>query len=99
MECILCSKQYVEKAGTNVNIRLNNHRKNVKKVYAIMACKHFQQESHNFKKHSKLNIVDQLTNISDSEETLTQRLLERENFWILKVDTLYPKIFNMEISK
>ena len=54
MECILCNKQYVEKAGTNVNIRLNNHRKNVKKVDAIMACKQFQQESHNFNKLQNL---------------------------------------------
>ena len=31
MECILCNKQYVSKAETSFNIRLNNHRKDVKK--------------------------------------------------------------------
>ena len=41
MECIFCNKQYVGKVETSFNIRLNNHRKNVKKVDAIMACKHF----------------------------------------------------------
>ena len=37
-----------------------------------MACKHFQQEDHNFKKHAKLTIIDQLTKAFKSKETLTQ---------------------------
>ena len=82
MECILCNKQYVGKAETSFNIRLNSHRKDVKKVEAIMACKHFQQESHNFKKNAKFTITDQLTNTSKSTETLTQRLIERENYLV-----------------
>ena len=72
MECILCDKQYVGKAETSFNIRLNNHRKDVKKVDAILACKHFQQESHNFKKYAKLTNIDQLTKAFKSKETLTQ---------------------------
>ena len=99
MECILCNKQYVGKAETSFNIRLNNHRKYVKKADVIMADKHSQQESHNFNKHAEFTIIDQLTNTSKSKETLTQRLIEREHFWILKLDTLYPKGFNMELSK
>ena len=94
MECILCNKQYLGKAETSFNIRVNNHRKDVKKFDAI-ACKHFQHESHNFNKHAKFTIIDQLMNTSKSKESLTQRLIERENFWILKLDTLYPKGFNM----
>ena len=45
-----------------------------------MACKHFQQESHNFNKHAKFITIDQLTNTSKSKETLTQRFFVRENF-------------------
>ena len=86
MECILCNKKYVGKTETSFNIRLNNHRKDVKKVNTIMICKHFSEESHNFDKHAKFTIIDQLTNISKSKETLTQRLIERENFWILKLE-------------
>ena len=99
MECILCNKQYVGKAETSLNIRLNNHQKDGKKVDAIMACKHFQQERDNFNQHAKFTIIDQRANTSKSKETLTQRLIERENFWISKLDTLYPKGFNMELSK
>ena len=64
MECILCNKQYVGNSETSFNIRLNNHRKDVKRVDAIMACKHFQQESHNFNKHAKFTIIDQFGNTS-----------------------------------
>ena len=99
IECFLCSKQYIVKVEVSFNIRLNDHRKDVKKVDPIMACKHFQQENHNFNKHVKFTIIDLLTNTSKSKETLTQRLIKRENFWILKLDTLYPKSFNMELSK
>ena len=80
MKCILCNKQYVGKAETSFNIRVNNHGKDVKKVDAIMACKHFHHESHNFNKHAKFTIIDQLRNTSKSKETLTQRLIERQNF-------------------
>ena len=68
MKCFLC--QYVGKAETSFNIRLNNHRKDRKKANAIMACKHFQQESHNFNKHAKFTIINQLMNTSKSKETL-----------------------------
>ena len=71
----------------------------MKKVDAIMASKHFQQESHNFNEHAKSTIIDRLTNTSKSRETLTQRLIKREHFWILKLDTLYPKGFKMVLSK
>ena len=67
MKCFLCYKQYVGKAETNFNVRLNNHRKDVKKANAIVACKHFQQESHNFNKHAKFTIINQLTNTSKSK--------------------------------
>ena len=80
MECVFCNKQYVGKAETSFNISLNNHRKDVKKADAIMACKHFQQESNNFNKHAKFTIIDQLKNTSKSKETLTKRLIENESF-------------------
>ena len=71
----------------------------MKRVDTIMACKYFQQEGHNFNKHSKFTITDQLINTSKSRETLTKRLMEKEKFWILKLDTLQPKGFNMGLSK
>ena len=40
MECILCNKQYDDKAES-LNIRSNSYKKDVKIVNAIMASKHF----------------------------------------------------------
>ena len=43
MECTLCNKQYVGKAKTAFDIRLNNHKKDIKNPNAILAYRHFQQ--------------------------------------------------------
>ena len=71
----------------------------MKKGDTIMACKQFQQDSHNFDKHARFTIIAQLTKTSKSKETSTQRLIERENFWILKLDTLHQETFNKGLSK
>ena len=86
MEFILCNKQYVGKAETSFNTRMNDSPKDVKKVDAIMTFKNFQQKSHNFNKHAEFTIIDQLTNTFKSKETLTQQLNKKEKFWILKLD-------------
>ena len=38
LECIMCKIQYVGKSETSFNIRLNNHRKDIKKPNAIEPC-------------------------------------------------------------
>ena len=48
-----------------------------------MACKHFQQEIHDFIKHAKSHPVT----------------YEKENVCILKLDTLCTKRSNMELTK
>ena len=68
------------KSETSSNIRLNNHRKNVKKPDAILACIYFQERNYVFNKHAKFIIIDKLTNTTKSKDILRQRLIERENF-------------------
>ena len=58
MECILCKMQYIGKAETVFNLRLNKHRKDTKKTNSILASKHFQEQGHNFNKHAKFIIID-----------------------------------------
>ena len=43
MECALCKIQYVGKAETAFNIRLNNHRKDVNNPKSIPADLHFRK--------------------------------------------------------
>ena len=47
MECILCNIQYVGKAYSTFNIRLNNQRKDSKEANSI--------QEHNFNKTCKIN--------------------------------------------
>ena len=80
MECILCKIQYVGKSETPFNLRLNNHRKDVNNPKVIPACNHFKIHGHNFMKHAKFNLIEQLTEISNvSKDTLRLRLKRRED--------------------
>ena len=62
MKCTLCKKQYVGKSDTAFNMRLNNHRNDVKNTHPkiILACKYFQEK--NFNKHVQFIIIDKLAN-------------------------------------
>ena len=76
MECTLCNKQYVGKAETAFNIRLNNHRKDSKNPNAILTCRHFQQQGHKFNSHAKFIIIDKLVNTSNSKDILCKCLIQ-----------------------
>ena len=87
--------QYVWKAETALSLRLSNHRK----PDSILACKHFQQQGHNFHEHAKFINIQRLVNLHGSKETLRELLLVWENFWIQKLKTLAPYGLNQEPSK
>ena len=85
MECILCKIQYFGKNETPFNLRLNNHRKDVNNPTAIPACNHFKMHGHNFMKHGKFALIEQVTEISNvSKDTLRLRLKWEEDFLIIK---------------
>ena len=60
MECTICNLQYVGKNETPFNIRLTNHRKDVKDPEAILADKHFQKNGHGFNEHARFAIIGRL---------------------------------------
>ena len=80
MECTLRNKQYAGKAETAFNIRLSNPRKDTKNPNAILACRHFQQQSHNFDSHTKFMVIDKLVNTASTKDTLHEYLTQSENF-------------------
>ena len=53
LECIMSKIQYVGKSETSFNIRVNNHRKDIKNPNTVEACKHFNNNGHTFSKHGK----------------------------------------------
>ena len=67
-------------------MRLNNHRKDIKKPNAMEAFQVFNKNEHRLSKHGKFIIIEQLRNISStSTKVLKLRLRERGNFWIKKL--------------
>ena len=99
LECIMRKIQYVGKSETSFNIRLNNHRKDIRKPNAVEACKHFNNNEHISSKHGEFIIIEQLRNINTtSTETLKLRLKEKETFWIKKIKTLTPYGLNQELN-
>ena len=74
--------QNARKAETVFNLRLNNHRKDTKKLNSILTCKHFQEKGHNSNKNAKFVIITKLENLYSSKNKLREMLVMRENFWI-----------------
>ena len=99
LERILWNLQYVGKSETSFSIILSNHRKDVSNPKAIPACVHFRKEGHHSIQHAKFTLIYQLTKTKNvSKATLKLRLKFRDNFWILKLDTLSPKGLKQEVN-
>ena len=81
LECIMCKIQYVGKSETSFNIRLNNHRKDIKKPNTIEACKHFNNNEHIFSKHGKFTITEQLQNINTTPTETLKWDWKKEKFF------------------
>ena len=47
-------------------------------------------------KHAKFTLIEQLTEISNESKEL--RLKQREDFWIIKLETLAPIGLNQELN-
>ena len=87
------------KVRPRLNIRLNNHRKDVKDPNGLPADKHFTLPGHDFDKNAKFTLIEKLTNTNKvATETLRERLKHRENFWIIKLRTLTPNGLNQELN-
>ena len=92
MECALCKDQYVAKAETTFNTRLNNHRKNVNNPKYIPADQHFRKPGYSFNLHAKFTLIEQLSNIHRTDKDTLKILLKCcEDFWIQKLETLTLK--------
>ena len=99
MERASCRVQYVGKAETAFNIRLNNHRKDANNPKSMPADLHFRKHGHSFNLHAKFTLIEQLSNIHTTDkDTLKFQLKRREDFWIQKLETLTPKGLNQELN-
>ena len=88
LECTKCKIQYVGKAETELNIRLNNQEKDKWKPDAIPASIHFSGKNHNFNTHAKIILIEQICHVNIDTKKIKEKLKQRENFWILVVSLL-----------
>ncbi len=98
LECSICQIQYVGKSEWPMNIRINKHRNDVFRDDAIHVCQHFKQPGHNFTRDAKITIIEELKKKDLQTSTIRKILEQREDFWIIKLKTLHPQGFNMELN-
>ena len=98
LQCNKRKIQYVRKAETEFNIRLNNHRKDVWKLDAIAASPHFSGKNHNFNTHAKFLLTEQICHIDINKEKNRERLKQMENFWILTLETITSKGLHQKLT-
>ena len=99
MECIKCNnKPYVGKIESLANERSNNHRKDAKKSNSIPVDAHYLTPGHDFNKHTRFTLIEQIRKKNLCKQDMTKLLKEREHFWIKKLNTLAPDGFNQELK-
>ena len=97
MKYTLLKIQYIGKAETPFNIRLNNHRSDVSDLTAIPSCRHFVQSNHDFNIYTKFPLIDTKTNRNKPANAIQNVLRKRENFCINIITTLHPHGLNQEL--
>ena len=98
-ECCLCEKsQHVGKSEYSLNLRINTHRHDVWRTDGPPCDKHFQMPVHNFNVYGKFAIIEKVCNKSLSKLKIRSLLEHREDFWILKLQTLSPQGLNISLN-
>ena len=77
MQKRICYLHY-GKSECPFNIRLNNHRKDLKRIDAIPAIRHFSQTGHNFEHDAKFTITEQIRNLNKEKQEKRKILQHRE---------------------
>ena len=80
--------KYVGKSEHSLNLRMNTHRHDVCRTGSPRCDKHFQMPGHNFNVYAKFTIIEEVYNKSLSKLKIRSLLEHREDFWILKLQTL-----------
>ena len=72
--------------------------KDVSKPDTIPASRYFSSKNQNFNTHAKFILIEQIRHVDIDTEKIKERLKQRENFWILTLETLTPKGPNQELN-
>ena len=81
-----------------LNLRMNTHSNDVWRTDGPPYDKHFQMLGHNVNVHAKFTIIEEVYNKSLSKLKNFSLLEHRENFWILKLQTLSLQGLNISLN-
>ena len=81
-----------------IHKRITKHRFDAKNPKSIPVDRHFLSPGHKFDLDFKLIIIKEISNPNMSKEKIRATLMHREDFWILKLDTLQPNGFNEDLN-
>ena len=77
---------------------MNTHRNDFWRTNGPLCDKHFRMPFHNFNAHAKFTIIEEVYNKSLSKLKIRSLLEHRENFGILKLQTLSPQDLTRSIT-
>ena len=97
--CNRCLKdQYVGKIESQkAHKRINKHRNDSKKEGTIAIDQHFREPGHTFDDF-RMIVIEEITDQNLTKEQIRHTLLQREDFWITKLQTLEPNGFNDRLN-
>ena len=99
MECCLCEKsQYVEKSEYSLYLGINTHINDIWGTDGPPCDKHFLIPGHIYNAQTKFTTIEQVINKSLSKTKIRSLLEHREDFWILKLQTLSPQGLNISVN-
>ena len=81
-----------------LNLRMNTHSNDVWRTDGPPCDKHFQMLGHNVNVHAKFTIIEEVYDKSLSKLKNFSLLEHRENFWILKLQTLSLQGLNISLN-
>jgi len=84
--CKECGQQYVGQTTQRLHIRVSGHRNNIKNNRKIIG-RHFAQEGH----HMSIQVIEKMYRVQgENDSAFTQRILERESYWMRELGTIFP---------
>ena len=103
IECILCNhKGYIGKSEPPSNLRTNGHRSDSNPINfnskTLPVDKHFGENGHNFLKHARIILIEQIKDKTKTKEEMRSILEKREDFWMKALNTLQPDGFNQSLN-
>ena len=85
--CAKCNKQYIGQTSRKFNVRMKKHLTDIRKTEDKVIGTHFNLPGHSVD-HFSVQVIEKVM------PNTAHMLLERERFWILKFNTIVPRVLN-----